>query len=205
MARNKLDIIQLITVDDNGMPIAPSVAQLLDRDVRQLYTRDKDKNKQGYIKDAIVIYYLGDPKSPARQAGLSDAEALKMAIEQADLPLDYIPDALVLRLIKRYYDENIGEAGRTVENILKGIHNVNLMIDKVNQLLNEKLNTTTDLAGIKEAIGLVDDVNDAAGKIPAMVKKLEEAKQNLLYEKETEISRGGTIVSSSMDADNYIN
>lgn len=204
MARNKLDIIQLITVDDNGMPIAPSVAQLLDRDVRQLYTRDKDKNKQGYIKDAIVIYYLGDPKSPARQAGLSDAEALKMAIEQADLPLDYIPDALVLRLIKRYYDENIGEAGRTVENILKGIHNVNLMIDKVNQLLNEKLNTTTDLAGIKEAIGLVDDVNDAAGKIPAMVKKLEEAKQNLLYEKETEISRGGTIVSSSMDADNYM-
>ena len=127
-----------------------------------------------------------------------------MAIEQADLPKNYIPDTLVIRLIKRYYDENIGEAGRTVENILKGIHNVNLMISKVNDLLNEKLNTTTDLAGVKEAIGLLDDVNDAAGKIPGMIKKLEEAKQNLLYEKETEISRGGVIVSSSMDADNYI-
>ena len=204
MARNKLDIIQLITIDDNGMPVPPNTAQLLDRDIRQLYSRDKDKNKQGYIKDCIVIYYLGDPKSPARQAGLSDAEALKMAIEQADLPKNYIPDTLVIRLIKRYYDENIGEAGRTVENILKGIHNVNLMISKVNDLLNEKLNTTTDLAGVKEAIGLLDDVNDAAGKIPGMIKKLEEAKQNLLYEKETELSRGGVIVSSSMDADNYI-
>lgn len=204
MARNKLDITQLITIDDNGMPVPPNTAQLLDRDIRQLYSRDKDKNKQGYIKDCIVIYYLGDPKSPARQAGLSDAEALKMAIEQADLPKNYIPDTLVIRLIKRYYDENIGEAGRTVENILKGIHNVNLMISKVNDLLNEKLNTTTDLAGVKEAIGLLDDVNDAAGKIPGMIKKLEEAKQNLLYEKETEISRGGVIVSSSMDADNYI-
>lgn len=204
MARNKLDITQLITIDDNGMPVPPNTAQLLDRDIRQLYSRDKDKNKQGYIKDCIVIYYLGDPKSPARQAGLSDAEALKMAIEQADLPKNYIPDTLVIRLIKRYYDENIGEAGRTVENILKGIHNVNLMISKVNDLLNEKLNTTTDLAGVKEAIGLLDDVNDAAGKIPGMIKKLEEAKQNLLYEKETEISRGGIIVSSSMDADNYI-
>ena len=204
MARNKLDITQLITIDDNGMPVPPNAAQLLDRDIRQLYSRDKDKNKQGYIKDCIVIYYLGDPKSPAHQAGLSDAEALKMAIEQADLPKNYIPDTLVIRLIKRYYDENIGEAGRTVENILKGIHNVNLMISKVNDLLNEKLNTTTDLAGVKEAIGLLDDVNDAAGKIPGMIKKLEEAKQNLLYEKETELSRGGVIVSSSMDADNYI-
>lgn len=204
MARNKLDITQLITIDDNGMPVPPNTAQLLDRDIRQLYSRDKDKNKQGYIKDCIVIYYLGDPKSPARQAGLSDAEALKMAIEQADLPKNYIPDTLVIRLIKRYYDENIGEAGRTVENILKGIHNVNLMISKVNDLLNEKLNTTIDLAGVKEAIGLLDDVNDAAGKIPGMIKKLEEAKQNLLYEKETELSRGGVIVSSSMDADNYI-
>lgn len=204
MARNKLDITQLITIDDNGMPVPPNTAQLLDRDIRQLYSRDKDKNKQGYIKDCIVIYYLGDPKSPARQAGLSDAEALKMAIEQADLPKNYIPDTLVIRLIKRYYDENIGEAGRTVENILKCIHNVNLMISKINDLLNEKLNTTTDLAGVKEAIGLLDDVNDAAGKIPGMIKKLEEAKQNLLYEKETEISRGGVIVSSSMDADNYI-
>ena len=204
MARNKLDITQLITIDDNGMPVPPNTAQLLDRDIRQLYSRDKDKNKQGYIKDCIVIYYLGDPKSPARQAGLSDAESLKMAIEQADLPKNYIPDTLVIRLIKRYYDENIGEAGRTVENILKGIHNVNLMISKVNDLLNEKLNTTTDLAGVKEAIGLLDDVNDAAGKIPGMIKKLEEAKQNLLYEKETELSRGGVIVSSSMDADNYI-
>ena len=204
MARNKLDITQLITIDDNGMPVPPNTAQLLDRDIRQLYSRDKDKNKQGYVKDCIVIYYLGDPKSPARQAGLSDAEALKMAIEQADLPKNYIPDTLVIRLIKRYYDENIGEAGRTVENILKGIHNVNLMISKVNDLLNEKLNTTTDLAGVKEAIGLLDDVNDAAGKIPGMIKKLEEAKQSLLYEKETELSRGGVIVSSSMDADNYI-
>ena len=107
------------------------------------------------------------------------------------------------KLLKEY-EENIGEAGRTVENILKGIHNVNLMIDRINQLLNEKLTTTTDLASIKDAIDLVDDVNDAAGKIPQMIKKLEEAKQNLLYEKETELSRGGNIVSSSMDAENYL-
>ena len=108
-----------------------------------------------------------------------------------------------MALIKRYYNENIGEAGRTVENILKGIHNINLSIDKVNQLLNEKLNTETNLETISVVLQLVDQVNKKAGEIPSLIKKLEEAKQNLMYEKETETSRGGTVVLSSMNADDY--
>lgn len=200
----RLDIDLLINIDDSGMPIPPTIRQLVDKDIRELYTRDKSKDKKRYIQEAIVIYYLGDPKSPAKQAGLSDVESLNMAIEQADLPSNYIPDKLVLKLIDKYYKQNIGEAGRTVENILKGIHNVNLSIDVINQYLNEKLKTITDADQIEKILTLVDNVNKKAGEIPNLVKKLEEAKQNLLYEKETEMARGGNIVSSSMDAENYI-
>lgn len=200
----KLDIDMLITIDDTGMPVPPNVRQLIDKDVRELYTRDKTKDKSKYVKECIVIYYLGDPKSPAKQSGLSDAEALKMAIEQAGLRSDYLPDALVLRLIKRYYDQNIGEAGRTVENILKGIHNVNLSIDVINQILNEQLKSTTDLDTIDRILSLVDQVNKKAGELPATVKKLNEAKENLMYEKEIELARGGNQVVSSMDAEAYI-
>lgn len=199
----KLDIDMMLTIDDTGMPVPPNVRQLLDKDIRELYTRDKTDDKKRYIQECIVIYYLGDPKSPAKQAGLSDSEALKMAIEQADLSAKYIPDKLVLRIINRYYEQNIGEAGRTVENILKGIHNVNISIDVVNQLLNEKLKTTTDLDTISQILGLIDQVNKKAGEIPSMVKRLNEAKENLMYEKETELARGGTQVSSSMDAEAY--
>ena len=202
---NKLNIDTLITIDDTGMPVPPNTRQLIDKDVRELYRRDKTKDKQGYVKECIVIYYLGDPKSPARQAGLSDAEALKMAIEQSDLPSDYIPDTLVTRLISRYYNECIGEAGRVVENILKSIHNVNLSLDVINQLLNEKLKSTTDIGQIGEILDLIDKVTKRAGDIPAVVKKLTEAKENLMYEQETQLSRGGGIVSSSMDAESYIN
>lgn len=201
---NKLDIDRLIEIDDTGMPVPPTVRQLIDKDIRELYTRDKTKDKSKYIKECIVIYYLGDPKSPAKQAGLSDAEALKMAIEQAGLPSGYIPDTLVLKLIKRYYDQNIGEAGRTVENILKGIHNVNISIDVINQALNEQLKITTNLDTIDRILTLVDQVNKKAGELPATVKKLNEAKENLMYEKETELARGGGQVVSSMDAEAYI-
>lgn len=191
----------MLVVDDTGMPVPPTIRQLLDRDIRTLYTRDKSKDKKQYIAECIVIYQLGDPKSPARQSGLSEREALKYAIEQAGLNSDYIPDNLVLKLIKRYYDENITEAGRVVENILQTIHNINLGISQINRFLNDKLANPLDGDTIGVILGLVDNVKKQAGDIPSILKKLEESKQNLLYEQQTELSRGGTAVLSSMDAE----
>ena len=194
-------IDSMLVVDDTGMPVPPTIRQLLDRDIRTLYTRDKSKDKKQYIAECIVIYQLGDPKSPARQSGLSEREALKYAIEQAGLNSDYIPDNLVLKLIKRYYDENITEAGRVVENILQTIHNINLGISQINRFLNEKLASPLDGDTIGVILGLVDNIKKQAGDIPSILKKLEESKQNLLYEQQTELSRGGTAVLSSMDAE----
>lgn len=201
MVNKNLIIDSLIVIDDTGMPVPPTTRQLIDRDIRELYRRDKTPDKKNYVAECIVIYYLGDPKSPARQAGLSEPEALKMAIEQTGLSRDYIPDALVLRLIKRYYEENITEAGRVVENIMQGIHNINLSISAINNILNEKLNSSISIENIADILSMVDNVNKKAGELPSILKKLEEAKENLLYEKETELSRGGNIVLSSMDAD----
>ena len=205
MINNSLIIDSLLNIDDNGMPVAPNIRQLLDKDIRELYNKDKTKDKSQYIKECIVIYYLGDPKSPAKQAGLSDREALNMAIEQAGLPSNYTPSMLVLKLIKRYYEQNITEAGRVVENILKGLHNINIAIEAMNDILNQKLSKRAeiDIASMGEILTLVDAVNKKAGELPSIMKKLEEAKQNLLYEKETEIARGGNAVSSSMDASEY--
>lgn len=194
-------IDSMLVVDDTGMPVPPTIRQLLDRDIRTLYTRDKSKDKKQYIAECIVIYQLGDPKSPARQSGLSEREALKYAIEQAGLDNSYIPDQLVLKLIKRYYDENITEAGRVVENILQTIHNINLGISQINRFLNEKLASPLDGDTIGTILGLVDNVKKQAGDIPSILKKLEESKQNLLYEQQTELSRGGIAVLSSMDAE----
>ena len=196
-----ITIDSMLVVDDTGMPVPPTIRQLLDRDIRTLYTRDKSKDKKQYIAECIVIYQLGDPKSPARQSGLSEREALKYAIEQAGLNSDYIPDQLVLKLIKRYYDENITEAGRVVENILQTIHNINLGISQINRFLSEKLASPLDGDTIGVILTLVDNVKKQAGDIPSILKKLEEAKQNLLYEQQTELSRGGTAVLSSMDAE----
>ena len=198
-----LIIDKMLVIDDTGMPVAPTIRQLMDKDIKQLYTRDKTKDKSNYIKECIVIYYLGYPKSPAKQSGLSDAESLKMAIQQAGLKDDYIPDELVQKIIKRYYYQNITEAGKVVENIQKGIHNINLSVDAINTILNEKLQSGLTLDDLPNILGMVDNVNKKASELPSIIKRLEEAKQNLMYEKETEVARGGNAVLSSMDASNY--
>ena len=198
-----LIIDKMLVIDDSGMPVAPTIRQLMDKDIKQLYTRDKTKDKSNYIREGIVIYYLGDPKSPAKQSGLCDAESLKMAIQQAGLKDDYIPDELVQKIIKRYYYQNITEAGKVVENIQKGIHNINLSVDAINTILNEKLQSGLTLDDLPNILGMVDNVNKKASELPSIIKRLEEAKQNLMYEKETEVARGGNAVLSSMDASNY--
>ena len=47
---NKIRVDKLLTVDDTGMPKAPDIKQILDKDVQLLWLRDKTKDKSQYIK-----------------------------------------------------------------------------------------------------------------------------------------------------------
>ena len=60
MARITLE--RILTIDSTGLPKAPSITQILDKDVKALWIRDKSPDKSMYIKEAGVIYYLADPK-----------------------------------------------------------------------------------------------------------------------------------------------
>lgn len=204
MTNEKLTIDSMLIVDDSGMPKPPGLRQLMDADIRQLYTRDKTPDKVQYIAECGVIYQCGDPKSHAKQQGLSNDECLKFAIKMYGLPRTYKPDILVLRLIKRYYEENITEAGKAVENLQQSIHNINLAITKYNGFLNQRLLNDASVEEAQQVVNIMKTLNDMAGNIPTLVKNLETAKQNLMYEIQTQTSRGGQQVLSSMDAEDYI-
>ena len=199
---SNLNIDNLLTIDDTGMPQAPSIRQLVDKDIALLWQRDTTKDKRNYIAQCGIIYYLGDPKSPARQQGLSDREALDMAIEQFDLPKDYVPDALVKKLIDKYYKQNITEAGIAIENLIKSIHLISLAANKINDLLNAKLTQNIVEEDIPGVLVLIDSVSKKISEVPSLVKALGVAYENLRTEEETKMARGGMVISSSMDADN---
>lgn len=194
-------IEKMLTIDETGMPKAPNIRQLQDKDVLTLYSRDTTKDKRKYIAEVGVIYYLGDPKSPARQQGLSDLEALKMAIDNYDLPKDYVPDVLVKRLIDKYYTSNITEAGVALEALHKSIHLVSIAATKINEVLNKKLSAPMDEEGMTSILSFMDNVSKKIAEIPALTKALGIAYDNLKNEKETQLARGGQQILSSMNAD----
>ena len=198
---NGVIIEKMLTIDETGMPQAPNIRQLQDKDVLMLYTRDITKDKSKYIKEAGVIYYLGDPKSPAKQQGLSYEESLKMAIENFDLPKDYQPDVLVKRLIDKYYVSNITEAGIALEALHKSIHLVSLAATKINEQLNKKLASVIGDEDITQLLVLMDSVSKRVSEIPNLTKALGVAYENLRNEEENQLARGGMNVLSSMDAD----
>ena len=193
-----LDLDWMLTVDETGMPQAPTIKQLLDRDVALLWTRDKTPDKIQYIKEVGVIYYLGDPKGPCLQEGLSEKESLKRAIENFDLPKDYQPDSLVWKLIKRYYNQRVGAAMENVIVLKKGLHNNTLAASKLNELLNEQLNEGASLETAGSIISLMDSLNKKVSDMPALLKALQQAEENLLFEQESTAGRGGETVTSSM-------
>ena len=193
-----LDLDWMLTIDETGMPQAPNMKQLLDKDVAILWTRDKTPDKIQYIKEVGVIYYLGDPKGPCLQEGLSEKESLKRAIENFDLPKDYQPDTLVWKLIKRYYNQRVGAAMENVIVLKKGLHNNTLAASKLNELLNEKLNEGASLETAGTIINLMDSLNKKVSDMPGLLKALQQAEENLLFEQEQTSGRGGEVVLSSM-------
>ena len=200
----KITIEKLITVDESGMPRAPSVRQLLDKDVLALYSRDNTPDKRKYISECGVIYYLGDPKSPPKQKGLSDEECLKEAIDNFNLDKTYTPDALVVKLIRKYYEQNITKAGVTIENLQKALHLTDLACNKIVDMLNKKLRSELADADITTVLAQIDGLNKRIEDIPKLSKALTLAYENLRDEEETQTARGGITILSSMDADEDI-
>lgn len=198
---NNVVIEKLLTLDDTGMPKAPTLRQIQDKDIALLWQRDTTKDKRKYIAEIGVIYYLGDPKSPAKQQGLSDAESLKMAIENYNLPKDYVPDSLVKKLINKYYVQNITEAGVALEALHKSIHLVSIAAVRINEQLNRKLSGALADEDITSILTMMDAVSKRISEIPALTKALGTAYENLRNEEEEQIARGGKKILSSMDAD----
>lgn len=200
----RIDIEKMIIIDDTGMPRAPGVRQLMDKDVLELWSRDKSKDKTKYIQEAGVIYYLGDPKSPAKQQGLSDEEALQMAIDNFNLPKDYVPDLLVKRLIDKYYISNITEAGVALEALQKSVHLVSIAANKLNEYLNKKLTNAIGDEEVSVIIATMQTVSKQVQEIPSLTKAIGVARENLRNEEEEQLARGGKRILSSMNADEDI-
>lgn len=196
-----MNIENLLTIDNTGLPKPPSIRQIQDKDVLELFMRDTSRDKRRYIAEAGYIYYMGDPKSPVHQQGLSEREGHDLAIENYNLPKDYKPDNLVKRLITKYWNSSIGEAGMALNALHKSIHLISIAAVKINEILNNKLTNAITNDDVLPILNLMDSVAKKVSEIPILTASLKTAQNNLRDEEEEIIGRGGQVITSSMDAD----
>lgn len=196
-----MNIENLLTIDNTGLPKPPSIRQIQDKDVLELFMRDTSRDKRRYIAEAGYIYYMGDPKSPVHQQGLSEREGHDLAIENYNLPKDYKPDNLVKRLITKYWNSSIGEAGMALNALHKSIHLISIAAVKINEILNNKLTNAISNDDVLPILNLMDSVAKKVSEIPILTASLKTAQNNLRDEEEEIIGRGGQVITSSMDAD----
>ena len=199
-----INIENMISIDDTGMPKAPSVRQIIDKDVLELWARDKSSDKRKYLQEAGVVYYLGDPNSPAKQQGLNYNETIKMAIDNFNLPKDYTPDPLVKRIADKYYIQNITEAGVALDALRKSVHLVSIAANKINEQLSKRLTSLVNDDDIVPTMQLMGTVSKLIQEIPSLTKAIGTAYDNLRDEEEQQTARGGRTILSSMDADEDI-
>ena len=199
-----LDLAGMISIDEQGIPYAPNVYQIQDRQVRELYLRDTGSPddpdsslKLRYLREAGVVYYLGDPKSPPNQMGKSRPEDAKA---NYGLPADWEPDALILALADRYHKDKIGVAGEAVEALNRGLHNVVLAANIINEQLSLKMQAGLQSEDALTFIDYSTKLNNLINGIPNQIKALTEARQSLTLELEQKKARGGQVVTTSMSS-----
>lgn len=195
-----LHIKNLLTFDIYGNVTPISLEQILDKDVLELYRRDYSQDKNKYIAECGVIYYMGDPNSPPRQNGLTDKEILDAAKENFNLPDDYVPDVLVKRLIDRYNVNAITPAGVAIENIRKALHRVSYASIKIGETIDKMMANALEPTDVATVIDLSNKLGKLSTELPNYVAALKTAQDNLRNESEEIEARGGETISYSMDA-----
>ena len=153
-------IDSLLTINKTGMPEAPNLTQLLDKDVKLLYLRDKSKNKEMYIKEVGVIYYLGDPKGPCLSAGLSRSEALQKAIHNITISTNIINEQLNDKLQSGLSAEDAGVFIDYMDKINKRITDLPALIASLKKAEEEAAyeeETRTARGGMKVTSSMIEE------------------------------------------------
>lgn len=192
-----LDITGMLAVNDQGIPFAPNLYQIQNKDVKELYVRDITPNKTRYMQEVGVIYYLADPKSPANQMGYSRPEALIVAKQNYGIDANWEPDELVLRIVDEY-KKGWTPAEETFNSAARALHNANLAANFISEQLSVKMSSGLQSDDTLVVIDYINKLSAIINLLPNQLKTINEAKQALLLDNQQRKARGGKVITTSM-------
>ena len=169
-------------INYNNYQIELTEEALLIKPIRDLFNADRTKNKEKFMTQMSVIYFLADPRSSYNYI-VDEQERLQAIISQEGLPKDFKIDKKLEQAIQIYKEHTI-----TSSYLL--LQDTKIAIDKVREFLREIDLTETDDKG--KPIYTINQVTSAIKQIPQLAKDVLEAEKVVSKEIEEQgRARGG--------------
>lgn len=169
-------------IEYNNYTIEPTQEAFLIKPIRDLYNKDKTKNKEKFLQQMSILYFYADPRSTYNYI-LDDEDRLQAIIEQEGLPKDFKIDKDLKKAILEYKKHTI-----TTSYLL--LQDTKIAVDKVRQFLREINLTATD--DRNKPIYTISSITQAIKQIPQLSKDLLEAEKIVSKEIEEQgRARGG--------------
>jgi hypothetical protein len=138
---------------------------------KQIWNRDKSKNKDTAITELGFIYFMVDPRSDYQY--IVDDDARMESIKEGEgLPSNWKPDKLVLEAMKFY------EKFKPTASLL--LEDTRYAVDKLRQLLRDIDLSEVDDKG--KPIYTLNTITSTIKQIPDLVRSLDEAEKALAKE-----------------------
>ncbi|MFA5395145.1 MAG: hypothetical protein WC346_03920 [Methanogenium sp.] len=200
-------IVELVSSRET---LIPEIREIIRRDRGQHKVKgDPDGRQKKYaFLELTAVYYIADYRSPGRKQGLENMELLEYAKDRLcpmGLPITWIPDELVLKLID-YYEDNVsnGVAAKLVNSLYNTFHLSIQVIDTIRQDFKNKLNNINEVTDSEKKDMLVEiqSMLSLSTNLSKQLSELKSAEATLRKEEESKkLSRGDKPVTSSMDPD----
>lgn len=154
-----------------GYKITISEEALLLKPFKEIWQRDKSKNKDKALQELGYVYFMSDPRSDYQY--LVDEEERSKSIKEGEgIPNDWNPDKAVLDAITFY------KSFKPTSALL--LEDTRFAVDKLRKLLREIDLTQTDDKG--KPIYTLNTITATIKQIPSLVKDLDEAEKTLSKE-----------------------
>lgn len=138
---------------------------------RDLWKRDKTKDKEKALLEIAFIYFMTDPRSDYQY--LTDIEQRKQAIKEGEgLPEKWEPDKAVLNAMEFY------NSFKPTSALL--LEDTRYAVDKLRRLLRDIDLTQTDDKG--KPIYTLNTITATIKQVPSLVKDLDDAEKAIAKE-----------------------
>lgn len=165
-------------IEYDGVDFKVADEAFLSRPIRELYRKDKSKNKEEFWREISYMWFMIDPRSSYTYL-IDETERDREVRKQEGLPSDWKPSPLLIEAMEVYKRQTTTTASLLLEDMRYGLDSIRAIIRRIGKSINAD-DVPEEEGGM--AIKLdkaLDSMTKAVDKIPDLAKKLVEAEKAL--------------------------